>query len=73
LNVSVWVGLESLGFGANLQHFNPIIDTSVAEQWKIPTEWRLIAQLVFGSIEGPVAAKKDFKSIKDRVVFYGNQ
>ncbi|KAI9375208.1 Nitroreductase-like protein [Aspergillus egyptiacus] len=42
-----WTGLESRSLGANLQHYNPLIDAPVANRWNIPREWRLVAQLVF--------------------------
>ena len=47
--LSVWIGLEELGLGATLQHYNPLIDDKVAEQWNINSSWRLIAQMPFGS------------------------
>ncbi|RDW81230.1 nitroreductase family protein [Aspergillus mulundensis] len=68
----LWTGLESLGFGANLQHYNPLIDAPVAKQWDIPSEWRLIAQLVFGSPKG-APGEKSQKPIEDRVKIYGKQ
>ncbi|GKZ33094.1 hypothetical protein AbraIFM66950_002872 [Aspergillus brasiliensis] len=66
----LWIGLESLGFGANLQHYNPLIDSAVAKQWDIPTDWRLISQLVFGSpeVEGQ---EKQKKPVEERVKVYG--
>jgi predicted oxidoreductase (fatty acid repression mutant protein) len=67
---TVWTALESLGFGANLQHYNPLIDTPVAKQWDIPSDWRLIAQLVFGSPEGE-AGDKAQKPIEERVKVFG--
>jgi len=45
---SAWVALEAEGLGANLQHYNPVIDAKVAEAWNLPESWRLQAQLVFG-------------------------
>ncbi|KAI9931245.1 hypothetical protein ASPWEDRAFT_22899 [Aspergillus wentii DTO 134E9] len=66
----LWTGLEALGFGANLQHYNPLIDSSVAKQWNVPSEWRLIAQLVFGSPEVS-AGEKVQKPIEERVKIYG--
>ncbi|KAL4970981.1 nitroreductase family protein [Aspergillus stella-maris] len=68
----LWSGLESLGFGANLQHYNPLIDAPVAKQWGILPEWRLIAQLVFGSPEG-APGEKIFKPIEERVKIYGGR
>ncbi|KAJ5317200.1 hypothetical protein N7508_001708 [Penicillium antarcticum] len=66
----LWTGLEALGFGANLQHYNPLIDAGVAKQWNLPTEWRLVAQMVFGSPEaGP--GEKVQKPIEERVKIFG--
>ncbi|KAJ5693206.1 hypothetical protein N7462_002629 [Penicillium macrosclerotiorum] len=68
----LWTGLETLGFGANLQHYNPLIDTLVAKQWNLPTEWRLVSQLVFGSPEAP-AGEKAQKPVEERVKIFGKQ
>jgi predicted oxidoreductase (fatty acid repression mutant protein) len=48
---AVWIALSEQNLGASLQHYNPIIDEQVAEKFNIPTNWKLRAQLVFGSIE----------------------
>ncbi|RMJ25365.1 nitroreductase [Aspergillus sp. HF37] len=66
----LWTGLEALGFGANLQHYNPLIDARVAEQWDVPRDWRLVAQLVFGSPEGEPKEKTQ-KPVEERVKIYG--
>lgn len=68
----VWTALESLGFGANLQHYNPLINEPVAKQWNLPTDWRLVAQMVFGSPEAP-AGEKTQKPIEERVKIFGKQ
>ncbi|KAL1987503.1 hypothetical protein VTN96DRAFT_3430 [Rasamsonia emersonii] len=68
----LWTGLESLGFGANLQHYNPLIDADVAKEFDIPHDWRLIAQLVFGSIEAP-AGEKQFKPVEERIKILGKK
>ena len=47
--LSVWTALEDMGFGASLQHYNPLIDAEVAHQWNIPEQWQLIAQMPFGT------------------------
>ncbi len=46
--LAVWTMLEDAGFGASLQHYNPLIDAAVAKEWEIPTSWSLIAQMPFG-------------------------
>ena len=35
-SVNAWVALSDIGLGANLQHYNPIIDDSVAKVFDIP-------------------------------------
>lgn len=57
--LAVWNALSDAGIGASLQHYNPIIDAAVAEAFNIPAEWKLAAQMPFGSIEG-AAGEKSF-------------
>lgn len=45
---NLWTALSVEGAGANLQHYNPLIDSQVAKTWGIPASWKLNAQLVFG-------------------------
>lgn len=66
---AVWTLLEAEGMGANLQHYNPIVDDEVKRTWNVPAEWRLRAQMVFGSIEAP-AGEKEFLPISNRVLIY---
>ncbi|ATU45341.1 nitroreductase family protein [Acinetobacter junii] len=54
---ATWTALSEIGIGASLQHYNPIVDTEVAETYDIPANWKLRAQLVFGSIEAPAGDK----------------
>lgn len=62
---AVWTGLAENGLGANLQHYNPLIDEDVAKEFDIPASWRLRSQMVFGSIEAPAQAK-DYMDDEDR-------
>lgn len=48
LQFAVWNLLEAEGLGANLQHYNPLIDEEVKVIFDIPKEWRLIAQMPLG-------------------------
>lgn len=48
LQFAIWTALEDMGFGASLQHYNPLIDKAVGERWLIDKSWRLIAQMPFG-------------------------
>lgn len=64
--LAVWTMLENAGFGASLQHYNPLIDSQVKKEWKLPENWELIAQMPFGlPLEPP--GKKEYKPLCDRV------
>lgn len=67
---AVWLALAEVGLGATLQHYNPIIDQAVAEAWDIPTNWKLRAQMPFGSIEAP-AGEKTYIDEKVRFKVFG--
>lgn len=45
---AAWTALEDMGYGASLQHYNPLIDEKVAHRWTIDSKWRLVAQMPFG-------------------------
>ncbi|AOY74960.1 nitroreductase family protein [Clostridium formicaceticum] len=66
LQYVVWTSLEIEGFGASLQHYNPLIDDEVRKTWNIPSHWKLIAQLPFGK---PTAAAgdKEIQPLEERV------
>lgn len=49
LQFAIWTALEEEGLGANLQHYNPIIEDEVKEVFNIPDHYRLIAQMPFGA------------------------
>ncbi len=65
----IWVALEIEGFGVSLQHYNPLIDQAVKQEWNIPEKWKLIAQMPFGK---PTAApgEKEFQPLEARVKIY---
>jgi len=65
LQYIVWTSLEMEGLGASLQHYNPLIDEEVKEKWGIPQNWRLIAQMPFGSRTGE-AGNKQLMPIEER-------
>ena len=50
MQFSVWTALSELKIGANLQHYNPIIDDKVRELFNLPKSYRLCAQMPFGGI-----------------------
>lgn len=65
-----WTALEADGFGANLQHINPLIDCDVQKTWNVPVEWELSAQLVFGVPNG-TAGEKQFSDLNNRLRVFG--
>lgn len=70
LQFVVWTALEAEGLGANLQHYNPLVDEKVAATWGVPASWKLNAQLVFGGKTGE-AGPKTFKPIGEIYKSYG--
>ena len=48
LQFAIWTALEDLGLGANLQHYNPLIDQPIKQIFDLDDSWDLVAQLVFG-------------------------
>ncbi|NLJ95929.1 MAG: nitroreductase family protein [Clostridiales bacterium] len=66
LQYTIWISLEGEGLGASLQHYNPLIDDEVKEKWNLPSKWKLIAQMPFGS---PLAepGDKDFAPLDSRI------
>ena len=69
LQISVWSALRELNIGANIQHYNPVIDNKVKELFNVPESWSLIAQMPFGGIVEEPAAK-DSEDISQRVKFF---
>lgn len=49
LQINMWNALAEQGLGASIQHYNPVIDQWVKEDYEIPDEWTLIAQMPFGT------------------------
>lgn len=62
-----WIGLDSVGFGASLQHYNPLIDEAVREEWGINKNWQLTAQMPFGEPVGE-PSEKTYVPIEERFV-----
>lgn len=69
LQLVVWIALEQEGYGASLQHYNPLIDDKVKAEWNIPASWKLIAQMPFGKPVAP-AGDKDFLPLEERVKIF---
>ncbi len=62
----IWTLLEAEGYGASLQHYNPLIDEKIKAEWDIPESWTLIAQMPFGKPTAP-AGDKEFKPLEERI------
>ncbi|MDH6366840.1 MULTISPECIES: nitroreductase family protein [unclassified Breznakia] len=69
MQYAMWTTLESVGYGANLQHYNPVIDDEVKKTWNIPDSWRLVAQMPIGKPAGD-PGDKEFMNIDDKVKIY---
>ena len=68
LQINIWTGLRELGIGANLQHYNPVIDSLVQEMFTVPKSWKLLAQMPFGGIVSEPEPKVK-ENIEERVKF----
>lgn len=69
LQGNIWNLLTEYNIGANLQHYNPLIDEAVKKQWNIPKEYDLCAQMVFGGIQS-IPEPKDKIDDKLRYIVY---
>ena len=65
--VLTWIGLESVGFGASLQHYNPLIDEAVKKEWNLNQDWELVAQMPFGEPAGE-PGEKAHVSLEERLI-----
>ncbi len=60
LQINIWTALTEEGFGANIQHYNPVIDKKVKELFDLPKNYKLMAQMPFGGIlEKPDPKEKE--------------
>lgn len=68
LQFVIWAGLAEMGVGANLQHYNPIIDKMVTQMFNLPESWVLVAEMPFGGIvKQPAKKPKEDISIRVRI------
>ncbi len=73
LQYTVWLLLRDMNLGASVQHYNPIADVKIRERWALPYDWKLLAQMPFGSIESE-PSEKTFESLDTRMkVFRGKE
>ena len=59
LQLAIWSGLSELGVGANLQHYNPVIDEAVRKLTGVPEDYVLVAQMPFGGVVERPAPKAE--------------
>ena len=57
--------------GMSVQHYNPLVDAQVAEKYDLPANWKLRAQIPFGSIEAS-AGEKEFMADQERFKVFGD-
>ena len=69
LQFSIWSALAEVGIGANIQHYNPVIDEAVRKLFDLPVDWQLVAQMPFGGIAAQPDAKES-EDISRRVRFF---
>lgn len=64
--LTTWIMLEDAGFGASLQHYNPLIDDEVRKTWNLPASWELVSQMPFGLPVGEIG-DKEFDDLNKRM------
>ncbi|PWN49924.1 Nitroreductase [Violaceomyces palustris] len=69
--LSVWIALETEGYGANLQHYGNLSQEAIKLKYDLPKSWSLQAELVFGHIEAP-PKQKGFVPDGERVKVFGS-
>lgn len=69
LQGNIWNLLAEFEIGANLQHYNPLIDEAVRKEWNLDKHLILTAQLVFGGFEEiPEPKEKIDTSVRMKVL-----
>lgn len=68
LQFAVWTAFASVGLGASLQHYQPLVDAWVRERTGAPESWKLLAQMPFGTPAAP-AGPKEFGPLESRLLY----
>ena len=68
---ATWLALTEQNISMSVQHYNPLVDAQVAAKYDLPANWKLRAQIPFGSIEAP-AGEKEFMADQDRFKVFGD-
>lgn len=69
VQILIWIALENEGFGASLQHYNPLIDEGIQKEWGISKDWKLIAQMPFG-IPLDTPGEKSHEPLEKRMLVF---
>lgn len=64
---NIWTALEEVGFGASLQHYNPLVDKAFEAAFGINENWLLRGQMPFGVPVGE-PDEKQFQPLDERVL-----
>ncbi|MBE6452754.1 MAG: nitroreductase [Alphaproteobacteria bacterium] len=71
LQFIIWTLLAEHHIGASLQHYNPLISESIHQEFALPSNWKLTAQMPFGGITAFPEAKS-FLPIENKLKIFGN-
>lgn len=62
----LWTSLTDAGLGASVQHYNPVVDVAVHQEWNIDENWTLIAQMPFG-VAAAEPQEKTIQPLSERI------
>lgn len=69
LQYMTWQALAENEIGASLQHYNELIEDDVKKMLSLPDNWKILAQMPFGSIE-KTPAEKTFLPLENRLMIF---
>lgn len=69
LQYMIWQALAENEIGASLQHYNELIEDDVKKMLSLPDNWKILAQMPFGSIEKS-PAEKTFLPLENRLMIF---
>lgn len=69
LQYMIWQALAENEIGASLQHYNELIEDDVKKMLSLPNNWKILAQMPFGSIE-KTPAEKTFLPLENRLMIF---
>lgn len=72
LQYNVWTALSNEGLKGSLQHYNPLIDDAVHAAFHINKDWKLIAEMPFGTVISEVE-ELVYKPMEERFIVFGDK